>query len=436
MNYRYRVLALLFLLSIITFLDRVCMNVVSKYVKADLGLDNQQFGWVLGAFSLAYALFEIPTGSLGDRIGPRRVLTRVVLWWSAFTMLTGTAQGLWYLVAVRFLFGMGEAGAYPNASIVIGRWFPAVEVGRAQSVIWAAGRIGGALTPLLVIPLVHALGWRWAFVALGLLGVIWAGIWYAWFRDEPAEKAGVRPEEVLAIESARQVRLHEHRIPWQTILRTPELWALMLMCHLLFYGSYFFTNWSATYFQEGRGLSETDTKNFVSLSYFLGAIGCLVGGTLSDWLSKRYGLKVGRRAVGLGGLGLSALFFALAGMTPDNQMAGYLLAVCVLLKDLALPVAFAVCVDIGQRNAGTVVGAMNFAGQLGGFFVTILFGMIVERTGDFNYPLFLIAGCLIVSALLWLRIDPTRPVSLSVGARTGPGGAISLTPDAKPDVKP
>ncbi len=412
MKVRYRVLTVLFLLSTITYLDRVCMNVVSKYVKTDLQLDNQQFGWILGAFSLAYALFEIPTGASGDKIGPRRVLTRVVLWWSGFTALTGTAFNFLSLLVVRFLFGIGEAGAYPNASIVISRWFPAIEVGRAQSVIWAAGRLGGALTPLVVIPLVHWVGWRWAFAALGLLGVLWAIGWYSWFRDEPAQLAGIRETEIEEIESGRRINQNDHRIPWTTIIRNPDLWALMLMCHLFFYGSYFFTNWSSVYFQEGRGLSEDQTKNFISLSYFLGAVGCVVGGVLSDVLTKRYGLKTGRRAVGVGGLGLSSLFFLLAGLTTNSQTAGYLLAVCVLSKDLALPVAFAVCVDIGQRNAGTVTGAMNFAGQLGGFFITILFGIIVEHTHNFNYPLFMIAGCLLVSALLWLRIDPTRPVAI------------------------
>ncbi|UFH53900.1 MFS transporter [Spirosoma sp. KNUC1025] len=412
MKVRYRVLTGLFLLSTITYLDRVCMNVVSKYVKTDLQLDNEQFGWILGSFSLAYALFEIPTGALGDKIGPRRVLTRVVLWWSGFTALTGTAFNFLYLLVVRFLFGIGEAGAYPNASIVIARWFPAVEVGRAQSAIWAAGRLGGSLTPLVVIPLVHAVGWRWAFAVLGVLGVIWAVSWYSWFRDEPSEKAGISDEEVKKIEAERSSKPTDHRIPWTTIIRNPDLWALMLMCHLFFYGSYFFTNWSSVYFQEGRGMTEDQTKNFISLSYFLGAIGCLVGGVLSDALTKRYGLKIGRRAVGIGGLGLSSLFFLLAGLTTDNQTAGYLLAMCVLSKDLALPVAFAVCVDIGQRNSGTVAGSMNFAGQLGGFFITILFGTIVKQTNNFNYPLFMIAGCLLVSALLWLRIDPTKRVAI------------------------
>ncbi len=416
MKIRYRVLAFLFLLSIITFLDRVCMNVVSKYVKADLRLDNEQFGYVLGAFSLAYALFEIPTGVLGDRIGPRRVLTRVVLWWSAFTALTGTAFGLVYLIVVRFLFGAGEAGAYPNASIVISRWFPAVEVGRAQSVIWAAGRIGGALTPLLVIPLVHALGWRWAFLVLGIAGVLWAIGWYIWFRDNPAEKQGITPEEVQIIEAGRKIKHASHRISWQVIIRNRNVWVLMLMCHLFFYAAYFFTNWSATYFQEGRGLSEDQTKNFISLSYFLGAIGCLVGGYASDLLVKKYGLKMGRRAVGITGLGLSSVFFLAAGLTEDNQLVGYLLAICVFLKDLTLPVAFAVCVDIGKQNSGTVAGSMNFAGQLGGFFITVLFGTVVQKTGNFNYPLFLIAGCLFVAALLWLKIDPTQELKQAEAA--------------------
>jgi MFS transporter, ACS family, glucarate transporter len=410
MKIRHRVLFMLFLLSIITFLDRVCMNVVSKYVKADLHLNNQSFGYILGAFSLAYALFELPTGILGDRIGPRKILTRVVFWWSGFTALTGTAFGFFYLLIVRFLFGVGEAGAYPNASIVISRWFPAVEVGRAQSVIWAAGRIGGALTPLLVIPLVHTFGWRYAFFILGVVGSAWAMVWYFWFRDNPAEHEGITPQEIEEIESARRQAPVSHKISWQTIIRNPNIWILMLMCHLFFYASYFFTNWSSTYFQEGRHMSEDQAKNFVSLSYFLGAIGCVVGGFASDIFSKKFGLKLGRRIVGVAGLGSSSICFLAAGITTNNETAGYLLALCVLLKDLTLPVAFAVCVDIGKRNSGTVTGAMNFAGQMGGFFITIIFGTIVQQTGNFNYPLFLIAACLIVASGLWFFIDPTKEI--------------------------
>jgi MFS transporter, ACS family, glucarate transporter len=410
MKYRHKVLLVLFILSIITFLDRVCMNVVSKYVKTDLKLDNEQYGYILGAFSLAYALFEIPTGALGDKIGARRVLTRVVIWWSSFTALTGTAFNFMYLLVVRFLFGMGEAGAYPNAGIVISRWFPAVETGRAQAATWAGARLGGSLTPLVVIPLVHSVGWRWSFGVLGLLGMVWAIFWHIWYRDNPSEMAHISPEEVEEIEKNRQIKHAKKLLSWRTIIKNRNIWLLMLMCHLFFFAAFFFTNWSNTYFQEGRHMSEEQAKNFISLSYFLGAIGCITGGFLSDFLVKHYGLRFGRRSVAMTGLFSAGIFFLFAGMTTDDTMAGYYLAVCVLLKDLALPVSFATCIDIGKKNAGAVTGSMNFAGQMGGFFITILFGTIVQRTGNFNTPLFLMAGCLFVAALLWFWIDPTEGV--------------------------
>jgi MFS transporter, ACS family, glucarate transporter len=410
MKYRHKVLLVLFILSIITFLDRVCMNVVSKYVKTDLKLDNEQYGYILGAFSLAYALFEMPTGILGDKIGARRVLTRVVVWWSAFTALTGTAFNFISLLVIRFLFGAGEAGAYPNASVVISRWFPVVETGRAQSAIWAAARLGGSLTPLVVIPLVHSVGWRWAFGVLGVVGIVWAVFWRTWYRDNPSEMPHISLEEVAEIETRRQIKQAQHPISWQVIIKNRNIWLLMLMCHLFFYAAYFFTNWSNTYFQEGRHMTEEQAKNFVSLSYFLGAIGCITGGFLSDFLVKRYGLRFGRKSVAMSGLFLSGIFFLLAGLTKDDTLAGYYLAICVLLKDLALPVSFATCIDIGKRSAGAVTGSMNFAGQMGGFFITIIFGTIVQRTGNFNTPLFLMAGCLFVAALLWFWIDPTEGV--------------------------
>jgi MFS transporter, ACS family, glucarate transporter len=414
MPYRYRVLSMLFLLSVITYLDRVCISVVGPRLKKDLDLSNEQFGYVLSAFALAYALFEVPTGALGDRIGPRRVLTRVVGWWSGFTVMTGAATGLWSLLVTRFLFGIGEAGAYPNSSIVIARWFPRVETGRAQAVIWAAGRIGGALAPLLVVPVSVAFGWRVSFFMLGAVGVVWATVWWLWFRDFPHEQPGVLPAEVVQIEQTRSFQrnadgsAHSHAIPWQTLLRSGNIWALMGMFHFFMYGAYFFSGWLPTYLQEGRSFSEDEMKLFATLPFALGAIGCFTGGYLSDWLSARYGLRTGRRAVGLVGMVLSSGVMLLASRTADNQTAAVLLAVGMLFKDLTLPVAFATCVDIGRARAGVVAGAMNMAGQLGAFFLGTGFGTIVDRTGDYNVPLYLIAGLLLAGGLLWLRIDPTQ----------------------------
>ena len=407
---RHIVLTLLFFLSIIVYLDRVCISVMGKRIKADLNLSNEQFGWVLGAFALSYALFEIPTGIMGDKFGPRKVLSRVVLWWSFFTAVTGAANGLISLVIIRFLFGAGEAGAYPNTSIVVSRWFPKYETGRAQSFIWAAGRIGGAMAPLIVVPVAVAFGWRSSFYLMGFIGVIWVLIWFRWFRDSPEQKRSVTQSELQEIQDNRQVRLKDHRIPWRKFFRDGNMISLMLMFHFFMYGAYFFSAWLPTYLQEGRHFSEEEMKLFATLPFALGAIGCFAGGFLSDYLVKKKGLKYGRRAVGLVSMGLSSLIVLLAAFTKNNETAAVLLAIGMAFKDFTLPVAFATCIDIGRSRAGLVAGAMNFAGQLGAFFLAIAFGKIVDSTGNYNMPLYFIAIVLFLSSLLWLRINPEDSV--------------------------
>ncbi|GAB3506634.1 MFS transporter [Spirosoma knui] len=412
MKYRSRVLSFLFALSTITYIDRTCISLVAADMKKDLHIENDAWGWILSAFALSYALFELPTGAMGDRLGPRRVLTRVVIWWSSFTALTGTATSWLYLLIVRFLFGAGEAGAYPNASIVVSRWFPRQETGRAQAFIWAAGRVGGALAPWMVIPIAATFGWRLSFFAMGFLGIIWAVCWYVWFRNFPSEKPEVSTDELQYIEANRRFKAHSHHIPWWTILKSPNMWAIMLMFHFYMYGAYFFTGWLPTYLKEGRHFDQSQMQLFATLPFVLGTIGCLTGGYISDWLSKRYGLRVGRRAVGIVGMGLSSAVIFLSAITTDNQTAAVLLAMGMGFKDLTLPVSFAVCNDVGRSQSGTVSGAMNMAGQLGAVFLGVLFGYIVKATNDFNLPLFLIAGLLLCSSLLWLRIDPTKEMAI------------------------
>ena len=408
---RHKVLTLLFFLSIIVYLDRVCISVTGKRIKADLDLSNEQFGWVLGAFALSYALFEIPTGLMGDRLGPRKVLTRVVLWWSFFTALTGWANGFISLLVIRFLFGAGEAGAYPNSSIVVSKWFPRYETGRAQAFIWAAGRIGGAMAPMIVIPIAVAFGWRASFYVMGLIGVLWVAIWYLWFKDTPSQMSSVSAKELLEIESHQHLRSKDHRIPWKQFFRNRNVLSLMLMFHFFMYGAYFFSAWLPTYLQEGRNFSENDMKLFATLPFALGAIGCFAGGFLSDYLVKKKGLKYGRRAVGMVSMFLSSLIVLIAALTKDNQTAAILLAVGMAFKDFTLPVAFATCIDIGRSRAGLVAGAMNFAGQLGAFFLAVAFGKIVDATGNYNTPLYFIAIILFFSSLLWLRINPEEQVT-------------------------
>lgn len=407
MRYRHRVLAFLFSLSIITYLDRVCIAAAGPAMQRDLGLSQTQWGWVVGIFALSYAIFEIPSGSMGDRIGPRRVLTRIVLWWSAFTSLTGLVSSFPALLAVRFAFGAGEAGAYPNSSSSISRWFPIVERARAHGTVWMASRLGGALTPLLVYPIIAAFGWRTCFYVFGFVGVIWCAVWYWWYRDLPSEKPGVTRTELAEIGEPTE-KAH-HGLPWGKVLQRGNLWKIMLMYHTYCWGSYFYLSWLHTYLAKGRGFAGDELKYYSMFPFLAGALGNLTGGWLSDVLVKRYGLAIGRKTVGTAGLAMSALCVFGTGVTSDRYVAVALLTFGYFSMDCMLPVSWALCLDVARKYAGAVTGAMNMAGQFGSFLSSIAFGTLVDYFGGrYDIPLMFFGVMLAVSALIYTRIDPTE----------------------------
>jgi MFS transporter, ACS family, glucarate transporter len=414
MRKRHAVLTMLFLLSVITYLDRVCISVAGPRMQADLNISPERWGWVVGAFTISYAAFEIPSGALGDRIGPRAVLTRIVVWWSAFTSITGAVSNFFVLLIVRFMFGAGEAGAYPNISGAISRWFPATERGRAHGVTWMASRIGGAISPLLVVPIQAAYGWRAAFWVFGILGIIWAVFWYRWYKDHPRDMPGITQKELDEIGAGKP---HSHAgVPWRRIFGNSNLWTIMAMYHTYCWGSYFYLSWLHTYLQKGRGLTESEMGYMSTLPFILGAIANNVGGFLSDHLSKRFGLKWGRRSVGFAGLFLSAVFLLGTGLTSGKLIGVVFLSLGYASMDCMLPVSWAVCLDVGRRHAGAVTGAMNTAGQVGSFLSSVLFGYIVQGMLErgysdleaYNTPLIFFSAMLAISAFLFLRIDPTR----------------------------
>ena len=398
---------MLFLLSIITYIDRVCISVAGPRMQDDLGITPERWGMVVGAFALAYALFEIPTGAMGDRIGPRRVLTRIVLWWSLFTSLTGAVSSYVVLLGVRFLFGAGEAGAYPNSSATISRWFPTTERARAAGLVWMASRIGGAISPLLVVPIQMAYGWRMSFYVFGLLGVVWAAAWYVWFRDHPSEKKEVTAEEIDEIGTGKTPETHQG-LPWGQALRSSNLWWIMLMYHTYCWGSYFYLSWLHTFLVRGRGYDEMEVRQLSWLPFVFGAIANLCGGIVSDHLVKRFGLKWGRRSVAMIGLSASAVFILATAFTQDKVTSVVLLALGYAGSDFMLPVAWAVCLDVGRKYAGAVSGSMNMAGQIGSTMTSYAFGSLVTRFGSYNAPLYPMAAMTAISAILWLKIDPTK----------------------------
>lgn len=405
MRKRPIVLGFLFLLSIITYIDRVCISVAGPQMQKDLDISPEKWGWVVAAFAIAYALFEIPTGAMGDRVGPRKTLSRIVLWWSAFTTLTGVVSSFPLLLGVRFLFGAGEAGAYPNSSATISRWFPAVERARAHGVVWMASRIGGAISPLLVIPIQVAYGWRASFLVFGILGVGWTAAWYFWFRDNPRDKPGVTAAEIEEIGVPKEAA--HHGLPWGQALRSANLWWIMLMYHTYCWGSFFYLSWLHTFLVKGRGFDNADVLKYSWLPFAFGGTANFLGGVVSDRLVKRMGLVWGRRIVGMVGLGASATFIAATMFTDDKLLSVLFLALGYAGSDFMLPVAWAVCLDIGRKYAGAVSGAMNTAGQLGSTLTSIAFGYLVTHYGSYNAPLVPMAVMTAISALLWLKIDPS-----------------------------
>jgi MFS family permease len=419
-KYRNRVLGLLSLLLVITYLDRVCISVAGPRMQEALHIGPAAWGWVTGIFTLSYAAFEIPSGAFGDRVGPRRVLTRIVSWWSLFTSLTGLVTGYYPLLLTRVLFGMGEAGAYPNASIVVARWFPVPERGRAVGIVLMASQLGGAIAPLLVVPIQIRHGWRASFYVFGVLGAAWSCIWYWWFRDSPAEKTGVSRAELD--ETRGLASKSHHRLPWALAMRSANFWAVLGVAFCYVYTLYFFQSWFHTYLVKARGYSEHDLL-LSSLPFLVAAVANLGGGLASHALVKKLGLKWARCSVGAAGLGVSGLCTVAVMFTP-NQVAAMIL-LCIIYAGITFqqPIMFAVCLDIGGAYAGATVGAMNTSAQVGSFVSSLAFGYLVERFGSYNAPFIPMAAFLLLGALLWIKVDPTRQLSPGVDAMAKIGSA-------------
>ena len=403
------ILLFLVLLSVITFLDRINISVSGVSIMHDLHLNKKQWGWILSSFIISYGLMQIPLGMWGDKKGHRIVLALIALWWSVFTIATGLTGGFISLLLIRFLFGIGEAGAYPCMTGTIGRWFPKSEAAKAQGYIWAASRVGGAITPFVVIPVVFAFGWRVAFYMLGFLGLIWVIIWYFWYRD-PSVSTQIAVESEVKKTDYKVNTNEKISVPWKIILKNKQFWLILSMYWFYAWATWFFFSWFPTFMEEGRGFAKTELTYAVAIPFLMSMIGNISGGYLSDRLSKKYGVKIGRRLLGVSGLALSAVCMFLAAFIPGKIQVFIFLSLCFGIIDLMLPSAWAVCVDVGKRHAGAISGAMNTAGNIGGFVSATVFGYIVESTGNYNFPLFIISGMLMISAALFSRINASQPL--------------------------
>ncbi len=409
---RHRVVAVTVALAAVTYLDRVCIAVLAPKISAELGLSRIEMGYVFSAFAVAYALFGVPAAWWTDRDGARRVLTWVVLWWSAFTMATAAAWNFASLLVIRFLFGVGEAGAWPSVARVYSRWIPLAERGRIQGIFFAGAHLSGGLTPLAVAAIAGRLEWRAIFVFFGLIGMLWTVGWYAWFRDEPREHPAVPADERDHIEATRGLPAAQDHIPgsWTSVFKTATVAPLCVQAFANSYGFYFFITWLPTYLAQARGMTGAQLAIFSGLPLMLSFVADLTGGEGSDRLSRRISLRAARRAFGVGGYALAALAIFLATQVGSGFAAGFLIAIGGALSMLTLAPAWATAVDVGGRHAGVTAGVMNTVGQFGGIVSPLVLAYLVDATNNWNIPLMVLAGIYAMAGVAWLMIDPAQRV--------------------------
>ncbi|MCX6904799.1 MAG: MFS transporter, partial [Verrucomicrobia bacterium] len=361
---RYGVVALAVLLAMVTYLDRACIATLAPNIMRDLGLSKDQMSVIYSAFALAYAAFEIPTAWWADRTGTRRVLTRIVLWWSGFTMLTAAAGSFTSLVVTRFLFGAGEAGAWPSVARTFSRWIPRSERGTIQGIFFSGAHLAGGVTPMIVLALLPLMNWRAVFVLFGLTGIAWALTWYRWFRDDPAEHRQVHPAELEKIVAGRAALAthHEGWAYWKRLLGHPNTLPLCLMYFPNSYAFYFCMTWLPTYLREKHGMEAMQLGLFAGLPLILSVAGDLCGGVTTDYVSRRLGLRLGRCGVGAVAYVLAGASMVFAAAAHQPLLAATLIALAVAASMFTLGAAWSTCLDIGGNHAGVVSAAMNTSG--------------------------------------------------------------------------
>jgi ACS family glucarate transporter-like MFS transporter len=400
---RYGVVTMAVVLAVLSYVQRVAISQAAGPISRDLHLNKAQMGLIFGAFGLSYALFELPMGLLGDKLGVRRVLLQIVLAWSTFTALTGVAWSVNSMWIIRFLFGAGEAGCFPNLTRMLSVWLPKKERITAQSLMWACTRWGGAATPPLVLIGISLFGWRWAFVVFAGLGVVWCVIFMVWFRDDPAQHKGVNAAELELIESSRAFIKNEgeSKRSWLQIILTPQVAILTLQYFCFSFVWYFYITWLPTYLREARGQSAGRAAMLSVLPLLFGGVGSLISGLLPISISRRVVAFCGFLATSL----LLLVFTHITAVVP----AMICLAMASFFSDLTMPISWNACVEIGGDYTATVAATMNMLGNLAGFVAPTVGGFILQRTGGNWTPLiYLMAGAAAISASCWLFLNPDR----------------------------
>jgi MFS transporter, ACS family, glucarate transporter len=416
---RVRNLVIVFaaVLAVITYIDRVSISFAAPFIRQDLKLSTVQMGWAFTAFGWAYALFEMPGGFLGDWLGPRKVLMRIVLWWSVFTAATGWAWSFSSLVTTRFLFGMGEAGCFPNLTKVYNTWLPQRERPRALGIMWLSTRWGAALTPPVVALVMSAVGWRHAFEIFGCLGVVWAVAFFLWYRDDPLKNPKLNAAERELVKGSAKLASGHRDLPWGKLARSRQAW---MICGQYFSHSwawYFYLTWLPSYMRDGRHLTFTNTALASALPLFMAGLGDPTSVLLAARLSKTMGLARARRLIAFVGFAGGAVFLALSTLIGDPLAAVLVIGMAAFTLELVMPVAWSTTMDVGGKFAGTVSGAMNMWGNIGGALSPLAIGYMLSWTNNnWNVTFYVSAVILLLGIVCWAFLDPVKPFALEAQA--------------------
>jgi len=411
---RWFVLLLISLMYLITYLDRVNISTAAPVISKEFNFDKITMGVIFSAFVWSYALFQIPGGWLGDQLGPRRVLTAIVGYWSVMTALTSFAAGWLSFTVIRFLFGAGEGGAFPVATRSMQLWFPRQERGLVQGVSHSASRVGAAIAPPLVVWIMTSLGWRWVFYICGAIGIVWSVLWYWAYRNMPEEQDSVSRGELAYIRGVDEkgnvkppLIEKTATVPWGTLFRSPNMWAIMCAYFTYVYCLWIFLSWLPSYLVDYRHFTLIKVGIFASLPLWAGVVGDTVGGVAVDWLLVKTGnTKLAHRAVAITGMLGCAVFMVPAALTEDPYTAVYCLTAALFFLECTIGPSWAVPMHVGGKYSGTVSGAMNMAGNIGGALSPTVFGILVQY-GSWVAPFVVSAVLLVLGAAVWaFWLDP------------------------------
>jgi ACS family glucarate transporter-like MFS transporter len=415
---RYLLILGAFLISMLMWIDRACISAAKDNIAGDLNLSPTQMGWVMGAFSLGYALFQVPGGKLADRFGPRVVMAGVCVAWSVFTGLTSVVRQAAMLIGVRFLFGVGEAGGYPTISRAIYSWLPIGERGITNSLIFSGGRLGAAIAMPGVVWLIAVTGgWQQAFYLLGAVGLVVAVAWYVLFRNMPEEHFAVSAGEAEYIKTHRAadaaLSMEDDRTGIASlgqILSAPTMWMLMVQYVAHNFTFFFVVSWFFDYMKRTFELTAVETGWYAMMPLLCGVLGNWLAGAMVDTLYRKGHWNLSRRLPAVIGFALAATGMAMCINMDTPQTAVMAMCLAIFGSDMVLSPSWTTCLDVGGRNAGTVSGAMNMVGNLGAFFTSILFPMLYKSVQSHEPFFYLAAGLNVVAIFLWFMIRPDRPL--------------------------